>query len=204
MLRVAVVGGGLAVAASLVAAALAARRENRRGLVLALVAALVSAAVVVVPLRLRAAAQALPPIHDVSTDLEDPPALDAVLPLRGEGANPARHGGPEVAAQQRAAYPDVAPAYLDVAPGEAFERALAAARDMGWEIVDARPERARIEATATTRWFGFRDDVVVRLRPSGPGTRVDVRSVSRVGRGDAGANAARIREYLERLGARGG
>ncbi|MDX1493477.1 MAG: DUF1499 domain-containing protein, partial [Longimicrobiales bacterium] len=78
-------------------------------------------------------------------------------------------------------------------------RALAAARAMGWEIIDADPDEGRIEATDRTFWFGFTDDVVIRLTPSGDRTIVDVRSKSRVGRSDVGTNARRIREYLERL-----
>ena len=73
------------------------------------------------------------------------------------------------------------------------------ARDLGWEIVEASPSEGRIEATARTFWFGFKDDVVVRVTPSGDGSRIDVRSVSRVGKSDVGANAKRIRTYLERL-----
>jgi uncharacterized protein (DUF1499 family) len=71
---------------------------------------------------------------------------------------------------------------------------------MGWELVAADSAAGRIEATATTRWFGFKDDVVVRIRPDAAGSRVDVRSVSRVGRSDVGANAERIRAYLRRVG----
>jgi uncharacterized protein (DUF1499 family) len=71
---------------------------------------------------------------------------------------------------------------------------------MGWTIVAAEPAAGRIEATATTRWLGFKDDVVVRIRPDAGGSRVDVRSVSRVGKSDLGTNARRIREYLGRLG----
>ena len=70
---------------------------------------------------------------------------------------------------------------------------------MGWEIVESDPERGRIEATDTTPWFGFQDDIVVRVRPEGVGSRVDVRSVSRVGRSDGGTNARRIEDYLEKL-----
>jgi uncharacterized protein (DUF1499 family) len=70
---------------------------------------------------------------------------------------------------------------------------------MDWEIVSLRPADGSIEATATTAWFGFHDDVVVRIRPAGSNSRIDVRSVSRVGRGDAGKNADRIRRYLRLL-----
>jgi uncharacterized protein (DUF1499 family) len=104
-----------------------------------------------------------------------------------------------VAALQRRGYPDLRPAELAAPPGAAFGRALAAARAMGWEVAAADSASGRVEATATTRWFGFKDDVVVRLRPAGAGTRVDVRSASRVGQSDVGANADRIRAYLGRL-----
>ena len=74
-----------------------------------------------------------------------------------------------------------------------------AAVELGWEIVAAEPDRGRIEATATTFWFRFKDDVVIRLTPRGYGTYVDVRSKSRIGGGDMGANANRIRRFLQRL-----
>ena len=91
------------------------------------------------------------------------------------------------------------PAVLAMPPARAFDRALEAAKRQGWEIVAAVPGEGRIEATDTTRWFGFKDDVVVRVRPDGAGSRVDVRSVSRVGRGDVGTNARRIRGFLDAL-----
>ena len=84
-------------------------------------------------------------------------------------------------------------------PEQAFDRALAVAQQAGWDIVADDRNAGRIEATDTTRWFGFKDDVVVRLIPWGAGTRVDVRSVSRVGRSDVGTNARRIRQYLSAL-----
>jgi uncharacterized protein (DUF1499 family) len=124
----------------------------------------------------------------------------AVLAQRAGAANPAEYGGADVAAQQRTAYPDIRPVTLSDPPARAFERALAAARGEGWEIVAAVPAEGRIEATDTTRWFGFKDDVVVRVKPEGSGSRVDVRSLSRVGKSDVGKNASRIREYLRALG----
>ena len=155
------------------------------------------------PFALRRVAQSVPPIHDISTDTADPPIFVAVLPRRAGAANPVEYGGETIAAQQRKAYPDVQPLHLPAPPPQAFERALGAARAMGWEIVDAQPGEGRIEATATTAWFGFKDDVVVRIRPAAGGSVVDVRSLSRVGRSDLGANAKRIRSYLERLSASG-
>ena len=101
--------------------------------------------------------------------------------------------------QQRAGYPDLGPLVLQAPPQQAFARALAAARDMGWEVVATEPGDGRIEATTTTFWFGFKDDVVVRVTPADGGSRIDVRSVSRVGRSDVGTNAKRIKTYLARI-----
>jgi uncharacterized protein (DUF1499 family) len=89
-----------------------------------------------------------------------------------------------------------------VPPGAAFHVALATARDMGWAIVAADSSAGRIEATATTTWFGFKDDVVIRIEPDPKGSRVDIRSESRVGGSDVGTNAARIQAYEKRLTAR--
>ena len=94
---------------------------------------------------------------------------------------------------------DLQPLVLRASAEEAFARARAVAQDMGWEIVSADPASGRIEAVATTFWFGFKDDVTVRVTPQGETSRIDVRSRSRVGRGDAGANASRIRRYLAKL-----
>lgn len=151
------------------------------------------------PLYMAQRANVLPRIHDISTDLTHPPAFVAVLPLRANAANPALYGGAEVAAMQRLGYPDIQPLMLAVAPAEAYARALAAAHAMGWQIVAFDPASGRIEATATTFWFGFKDDVVVRITPAEGASRVDVRSVSRVGKSDVGANAARIRAYFARF-----
>jgi uncharacterized protein (DUF1499 family) len=140
-----------------------------------------------------------PPIHDISTDTEDPPLFVDVLPLRANAPNTSEYEGERIAKLQRAAYPDLGPTTLDLPPEQAFDRALAAVEAMGWETVSANREAGRIEATDTTFWFGFKDDVVIRLRPEGSGTKVDVRSLSRVGGGDVGTNARRIRAYLEKL-----
>ena len=199
MLRWAAYAGIAALA--LVALALALTRP-RGGALLALLAAFAAGATAVaVPWTLMQRARGAPPIHDITTDPADPPAFVAVLPLRADAPNPATYGGPEVAAQQARAYPDIRPLRLAIPPGAAFDRALAAARAMGWDIVAADTAAGRIEATSTTRWFGFKDDVVVRVRPDGAGSRVDVRSVSRVGKGDVGTNARRVRAYLARLAA---
>ena len=141
-------------------------------------------------------ASRVPAIHDITTDTMQPPPFVAVLPLRAGAVNPIDYGGPDVAAKQRAAYPDLGPLTVSLPAAHAFDRALAAARSMGWEVVASDPAAGRIEATDTTFWFGFKDDIVVRVTPLSTGSRVDIRSLSRVGGGDLGANAARIRAYL--------
>jgi uncharacterized protein (DUF1499 family) len=173
------------------------RPPSRWPLVAAFGLGLVAAAV---PWYWQRRARAVPPIHDISTDTAEPPAFVAVLPLRADAPNPAEYEGPELAAAQERAYPDVRPLVLAMPPDAAFERAHEAARHAGWEIVAADSAAGRIEATATTGWFGFKDDVVVRIRPAEGGSLVDVRSVSRVGKSDVGTNARRIRAYLDRLG----
>lgn len=155
--------------------------------------------------RLRSA----PPIHDITTDLEDPPAFQDIVPLRqaGGAANAIeyrrtqRMNGREidVTEAQRLAYPDVQPLFLPQAPARALELAEQAAQAMGWSIVAVVTRDGRIEATDTTWYFGFKDDVVIRVQPDPRGSRVDIRSVSRVGVGDIGANARRIREYVAQL-----
>jgi uncharacterized protein (DUF1499 family) len=155
-----------------------------------------------IPWRWMQQARRVPPIHDITTDLDRPPKFVAVLPLRVGAPNPAAYGGPEVADAQRRSYPDIKPLLLAVPAGSAYSRALASARGMGWELVASDSTTGRIEATATTPWFGFKDDVVVRVRPEGPGSRIDVRSVSRVGKSDVGTNAQRIRTYLADIASR--
>lgn len=164
----------------------------------ALVLALV---VITASLVLRPAASGAPPIHDISTDLGNPPLFEAVLPLRGKDSNPAGYPGKDTAEQQRAAYPDLETLTVDKPADEVFAAVERIAGEMGWEIVARDPSRGRIEATDTTSWFRFKDDVVIRLTARGNGTSIDVRSKSRVGVGDMGANAKRIREFLERVSA---
>jgi uncharacterized protein (DUF1499 family) len=161
-------------------------------------ALIVALGVTAVPLRLRQMAASAPPIHDITTDTANPPTFEAVLPLRTDARNPLDYTQ-EVARQQRDAYPDIKPLILEIPAAQVFDRALRAAHDAGWDVVHVSADTWRIEATDTTPFFGFKDDVVVRLTPVGSRTVVDVRSVSRIGRGDLGTNARRIREYLAAL-----
>jgi uncharacterized protein (DUF1499 family) len=190
-----------AAAISLAAMVRARPGSAKGGMRLSLLALILALVFVWVPWQWQQTARGVPPIHDITTDTESPPQFVRILPLRAatNATNPPEYGGPEVAAYQKSAYPDIAPIALDVPPQRAFERALDAARGMGWDIVEANLAEGRIEATERTFWFGFRDDVVIRILPAGGGSRVDVRSKSRVGGGDAGTNAKRVREYLARL-----
>jgi len=199
ILRWSAYGGAAAGIMSLVALVAAWMGAAREGARTALLGLTVSLAVVGMPWIQLRRAQRAPPIHDITTDTEHPPAFVAVLPLRAAAPNSAVYGGPELAAKQRAAYPDVQPAILPLAPAQAFERALTTAHAMGWEIVATDSAAGRIEATATTFWYGFKDDVVIRVAPGDGGTRVDVRSESRVGVSDIGTNARRITAYLQKL-----
>jgi len=144
----------------------------------------------------------VPPIHDITTDTVNPPRFEAILALRADAPNPPEYAGGEVARQQQQAYPDITTLTIQSPPDEVFAAAEQVARDLGWDIVAADRAAGRIEATDTTTWFRFKDDVVVRLTARDTGTDVDVRSESRVGRSDMGANAARIRIFLQQLKAR--
>ena len=162
--------------------------------------AVLAAAVVVglFPLATLVSGRGAPPIHDVTTDTDDPPAFRAAVALNAPGRTD--YGGPAVAEQQRAAWPDLGPAMLPVAPDAAFDRALAVVQSMGWELLAADRGALRIEATDRSFWFGFEDDVVVRVTAAGEtGSRVDVRSLSRVGVGDLGVNARRVRAFVAAL-----
>ncbi len=174
------------------------RSGARRARPLAVVAIVLNALVAGPPLFMYGRLQTLPHIHDVSTDTVDPPAFVVALEARKGAPNPVTYL-PQTASEQRRGYPDIVPLKLDVAPPEAFARAERAARAMGWHILSVSPGDLRIEATDTTLLFGFKDDIVIRVRPQPTGSVVDVRSESRVGGSDFGANAHRIRAFLSKM-----
>jgi uncharacterized protein (DUF1499 family) len=200
-----VAGGTLLAAIGVIvgiAGIIAARRRNLGADKPAVyIGTLVSALIIAVMGTQFAAATSVPPIHNISTDVADPPAFDRIVTLRGEGANPLEYKADELAAAQQQAYPWVKTYNSALPPAAALERAAAVLDDMGLEVVHLDEQAGIVEATATTFWFGFKDDVVVRVRPApdGSGTLVDMRSVSRVGVSDLGANARRIGEFLDRF-----
>lgn len=173
--------------------------DRRRGFVAALLALAIGVAAGWAPFSLFLQAREVPRINDITTDVTDPPPLVVTLTMRQGATNPPAYPGTDVAVLQRAAYPDIVPIMLAVPPAEAFKRVDRVAMAMGWDVVARAPTEGRIEAVDTTQWFGFRDDIVVRIRPDGTGSRIDIRSKSRLGRSDLGVNARRIRAFTEKL-----
>jgi hypothetical protein len=174
-------------------------RQGIGGLGRALLALFLGLALLAYPAYLGTRAWRLPAISDVTTDTTNPPRFDVLARLRPRGRTD--YPGPAVAALQRTAYPDVIPLDLDVPTKIAYDAALALVTKRKWYIGDTRPPTlARrdgvIEAVARTPIMGFRDDVVIRITPVGQGARVDMRSASRFGNHDLGANASRIRSLL--------
>ncbi|MDO8289858.1 MAG: DUF1499 domain-containing protein [Parvibaculum sp.] len=165
---------------------------------------LVLAGVAMVPLSTSVIkGGSIPRIHDITTDLVNPPQFVDVVALRASSPNPLDRKDPaDLAELQAKAYPALAPLTLNVPAGVVFEAARGVAQDMGWAIVSAKPETGLIEATATTGLLRFKDDVAIRIVESSTGTIVDVRSVSRVGMSDLGTNAARIEAFLAALKAK--
>jgi hypothetical protein len=205
-----------ALALALVALVLTVAVRPRAGWGKALLALAIPAIALGMLVSLRGTATSLPPIHDISTDPSDPPEFSAtVLAVRAavvrsnpvlpptenrtafDAANVTPFSGRSFADLQREAYPDIAPAVVALPPAEAFGKAVATATVLGWHVQPGLdPAAGRFEAVATSFWFGFKDDIVVTVRPDGAGSRIDARSVSRVGVSDLGANARRLRAFL--------
>ena len=176
-----------------------ASRPGRRGLSYAAVGLVAGLLAYAVPASGVTKARTVPKIHDITTDTVNPPAFVAALEARklAGATNKAVYAGAAIASQQRKAYPDLQPVKRAEAPDRLFDRALATSRALGWTILATDKPSGRIEATDRTLWFGFTDDIVIRVAVDGAGaSRLDIRSVSRVGRSDAGTNAARIRRFI--------
>ncbi|RLQ23796.1 DUF1499 domain-containing protein [Seongchinamella sediminis] len=143
-----------------------------------------------------------PPIHNISTDLQNPPQFVTAGKVRGNASNSLALQE-EVIEMQARAYPDLQTLVINDSIETAFERALATADELGWEVYHQDLNSGVIEAVDTTAIMGFKDDVVIRLNTNADGTLVDLRSVSRVGISDLGANAARIRAFFQAFKERG-
>ena len=175
---------------------------RRRGNLMVVIAAAAGVAAFAVPAAIIAMGSSVPPINDITTDPANPPQFIAITAeTRGPDAAPLAYD-PSFAAQQTKAYPQVKPLIVRLPPAEVFPKMHDAAKAMDWAIVASDPATGRIEATATVPWWGFKDDIVAVMTPDGEGTRIDVRSKSRVGKGDLGVNAERIEEYLGKIAAK--
>lgn len=199
VIAVAAIAAVAAIVLGLLASLSAPRGSSKPGVLSALLGVGLGLAAAYVPLSWRLAAQTLPPINDVSTDTQDPPRLVALLPLRGDATTAADYPGDRVARLQKSGYPDIGPLTLPLPPAEALTRAEQAARALGWNIVAIEPGDGRIEAIAVTPWFGFHDDIVIRVQPTSSGSRIDIRAKSRHGLSDLGVNAQRIRAFVAQL-----
>lgn len=211
MILPAVAIGLAALVAGIVWAVTALIRNSSQGIRYGVIGLFGAVLVLAVPINGLRLALTSPPIHDISTDVEYAPAFKALLPLRKGAANGPEYDGPKlvtlpngkvttVTALQKKYYGDVIPFAQFIKPAKLFWRALNIANQTGWHVVAFDVKDGRIEATDTTFWFGFTDDIVIRVRQAGKlGARLDIRSKSRVGVSDLGRNAARLRTYLKTL-----
>jgi uncharacterized protein (DUF1499 family) len=151
------------------------------------------------PVSMMSKASAVPPIHDITTDVTNPPEFVAIAPLREGAPNPVSYEGGDVTKQQLEAYPEIKTQLLPQSINEVYIAAERTIDALGWERVTEGALPNTLEATDTTTWFGFKDDVVVRLTAQNDDTLVDVRSKSRVGKSDLGKNAQRIDAFLFEL-----
>lgn len=198
-----ILGGLLAVVLGVVGLVRTREACGRRGRGWALCGLVLGGAMWATLLSFALPARGAPPIHDITTDPDDPPIFREVasLPANAERDLAYPHGGPSVVEAQRAAYPDLAPLELAQAPGAVYEAARRVVDEMGWDLVWSNRDLGWIEASETSEMFRFVDDIAIRIRPRGDGSLVDLRSTSRVGISDLGANARRIRAFGERLAA---
>ena len=164
-----------------------------------IMALLLSTIAIAIPLSMLNKGKSVPPIHDISTDLVNPPEFVAIAPLRADAPNPVEYAGVEVATQQRAAYPELQTLHYPQSKSKLVEATKQAINNLGWQLVNIDADQGIIEATDRTMWFGFKDDVIVRITDNGSKRLVDIRSKSRVGGSDLGKNAERIHDFTEEL-----
>lgn len=165
----------------------------------AAIAVIFSAIAIALPLGMMTTAKNVPPIHDISTDVVNPPEFVAIAPLRTDAPNPVEYAGAEAAEQQRTAYPDLQTLTYSQSKPELVEASKQAVENLGWELVNTDADKGIVEATDTTAWFGFKDDVIIRVTDNNSERLVDIRSKSRIGKSDLGKNAARIHALIDEL-----
>lgn len=177
-------------------------RTGRRGVVPAATGCLLSLALIAYPAFLTVLAVTLPAVTQVSTDIDNPPGFMMSARARAARANtPPPVYTPDDARAQRSGYPDVQPVLVDLEALQAYQLSMRVARDLGWRIVDSTPPNLRgdgvahIDALDKTLFFGFSEDIAIRITPQANQTRIDIRAVSRLGKHDFGANARRIRKF---------
>jgi len=157
-------------------------------------------AVLYMPIQQALEARSVPAIHDITTDVSDPPRFSAAMVVaRKDASNPPEYAGPDAASLQQEGYPEIQTLRLDADSGQVFERARRLVEANGWQLVQADPATGIIEASDTSWWFGFVDDVIIRIQSDNGVSIVDMRSKSRIGRSDIGANARRIQAFLQQL-----
>lgn len=144
-------------------------------------------------------AGAPPPLNDISTDTANPPPFVAVIAQHTERTNSSNYPGPKAAKTQKKLYPDIAPIHSNLSKADAFKRAKSLAESSGWDIVAANEETGIIEAVVTTFFLRYQDDVVIRVQGLGAKSVIDIRSHSRIGRGDRGKNAQRVRKFIKKF-----
>jgi len=164
-----------------------------------IIALVFSVVAIAMPLNMMNKAKSVPAIHDISTDLVNPPKFVAIAPLRAEAPNPVEYAGEETAVQQRKAYPELATLSFAQSKADLMAASEQAVKNLGFAVVSANTATGIVEATDTTTWFGFKDDVVIRIKDEGSQRFVDIRSKSRVGRSDLGKNAERIHSIINEL-----
>jgi uncharacterized protein (DUF1499 family) len=167
----------------------------------ALLAIILGASAWIIPHTWLGKLGSLPPIHDISTDTNNPPQFQTqVLALRKAAQNSTAYGGAEIAAQQAGAYPDIQPILLKLPATMVYAASLRTLQNMGLKLDSNDPVAGIIEATSTSTWLGLRYDMVIRLEAHGrSATRLDIRSESRTGKNDAGKNAQLIRTFKAAL-----
>jgi len=163
------------------------------------IALVFSVVAIAVPLNMMNKAQGVPAIHDISTDLVNPPKFVAIAPLRAEAPNSVEYAGEEAAVQQRKAYPELVTLSFAQSKADLMTASEQAIKNLGFAVVSVNTATGIVEATDTTTWFGFKDDVVIRIKDEGSQRFVDIRSKSRVGRSDLGKNAERIHSIINEL-----